>query len=112
MMDVEHTKALEQKATAGPWEWDGDDWLITSRGGPVVVPGNETPPNVVQRLMVKPEDMAFIADARSAVPALVAAVERVRALHTPLPVLLAEASYCTGCGDPYPCPTIEALETP
>lgn len=45
-------------------------------------------------------------------PALVAAVERVQALHTPLPVLLAEASYCTGCGDPYPCPTIEALETP
>ena len=43
---------------------------------------------------------------------VVAAVERVQALHTPLPVLLADASYCTGCGDLYPCNTIRALETP
>ena len=47
--------------------------------------------------------------------ALVAAVERVQALHTP-----DEFGMCEGCGDnehgyaivPHPCPTIRALETP
>ena len=47
--------------------------------------------------------------------ALVAAVERVQALHTP-----DEFGMCEGCGDnehgyaivPHPCPTIRELETP
>lgn len=47
--------------------------------------------------------------------ALVAAVERVQALHTP-----DEVGMCEGCGDnehgyavvPHPCLTIRALETP
>ncbi len=47
--------------------------------------------------------------------ALVAAVERVQALHTP-----DEFGMCEGCGDnehgyaivPHPCPTRQALETP
>ncbi|MER2159048.1 hypothetical protein [Rhodococcus sp. (in: high G+C Gram-positive bacteria)] len=47
--------------------------------------------------------------------ALVAAVERVQALHTP-----DEFGMCEGCRDnehgyaivPHPCPTIRALETP
>ncbi|MES9514103.1 hypothetical protein ACIQYW_14045 [Rhodococcus erythropolis] len=46
---------------------------------------------------------------------LVAAVERVQALHTP-----DEFGMCEGCGDnehgyaivPHPCPTIRELETP
>ncbi|MBT9295360.1 hypothetical protein KKP62_10335 [Rhodococcus sp. GOMB7] len=46
-------------------------------------------------------------------PALVAAVERVQALHTP-----DEFGMCEGCGDnehgyaivPHPCPTIRELE--
>ena len=57
-------------------------------------------------------DAEFIAHARTAVPALVAAVERVQALHTP-----DEFGMCEGCGDnehgyaivPHPCPTIRAL---
>ncbi|WP_415395186.1 hypothetical protein ACMTN4_07400 [Rhodococcus globerulus] len=60
------------------------------------------------------------ADYIQAHDALVAAVERVQALHTPIcehsgtncksqicPMLV-----CQSCGDDYPCPTIEALETP
>jgi hypothetical protein len=39
--------------------------------------------------------------------ALVAAVERVQALHTPK-----SNDYCRECSTPYPCATIEALEMP
>lgn len=82
----------------------------------------------------------FIAHARTVVPALVAAVERVQALHEPLKLFLLDDNgsidyskpfdtLCRGCTDPdivnawecddgdpgddyvqHPCPTIEALE--
>lgn len=39
--------------------------------------------------------------------ALVAAVERVQALHTPK-----SNDYCRECSTPYPCATIRALEMP
>lgn len=112
-VDVEHTKALEQVATPGPW---------VARPSPMgaMLPdevfasgesfGRNVPAECHQR-----EDAEFIAHARTAVPALVAAVERVQALHTP-----DEFGMCEGCGDnehgyaivPHPCPTIRALETP
>ncbi|MCC4300406.1 hypothetical protein [Rhodococcus sp. 3-2] len=109
-VDVEHTKALEAAATPGPWD--------VLRDGPSIedsaVDYSIWCEAIGDRLTseVGKADAEFIVHARTAVPALVAAVERVQALHTPLSVLLADASYCTGCGDPYPCPTIRALETP
>jgi len=100
-VDVEHTKA-----TPGPWE-------VITVNGQLAVANTEAKFLVA---VLHPDDTETVGPANAALmasaPALVAAVERVQALHTPLPVLLAEASYCTGCGDPYPCPTIEALETP
>lgn len=42
--------------------------------------------------------------------ALVAAVERVQALHTPLPTNPPSYLYCKQCLLPHPCPTIRALE--
>ena len=44
------------------------------------------------------------------VPALVAAVERVQALHIPGPAP-SSSKYCCECADLYPCNTIRALET-
>lgn len=48
----------------------------------------------------------------AAVPALVAAVERVQALHTPSisPSISATDQYCDACTYPWPCETIQALE--
>ena len=40
---------------------------------------------------------------------LVAAVERVQALHVPGPSP-SSSKYCCECADPYPCPTIKVLE--
>ncbi len=42
---------------------------------------------------------------------LVAAVERVQALHSPWP-LPSLQTYCRTCAHPMPCPTRQALETP
>ena len=43
--------------------------------------------------------------------ALVAAVERVQALHSPWPPPSLQ-TYCRTCAHPMPCPTRQALETP
>ena len=40
---------------------------------------------------------------------VVAAVERVQALHVPGPSP-SSSKYCCECADPYPCPTIKVLE--
>lgn len=110
-VDVEHTKALEAAATPGPWD--------VLRDGPSIedsaVDYSIWCEAIGDRLTseVGGADAEFIAHARTAVPALVAAVERVQALHTP-----DEFGMCEGCGGnehgyaivPHPCPTIRALE--
>ena len=127
-VDVEHTKALEAAATPGPWSlfFAGSDWGMSNEDGEAIFHSRA--------------DLQFIAHARTAVPALVAAVERVQALHTPLKLFLLDDNgsvdyskpfdtLCRGCTDPdivnawecddgdpgddyvqHPCPTIEALE--
>ena len=49
------------------------------------------------------EDAAFITAARTAVPALTAAVRDVLALHTE------DRGFCQNCGHTHPCPTIHVL---
>ena len=97
--DVEHTKALERAASEGPWE------AYPNRKVKGIA-------HIRIPLAMHPTawtaDAEFIAHARTAVPALVAAVERVQALHTPYNF----GRVCAHCLTEYPCPTIEALETP
>lgn len=105
-VDVEHTKALERAASEGPWEaYPNRDVKGIAH---IRIP-------LAMHPTAWTADAEFIAHARTAVPALVAAVERVQALHTP-----DEFGMCEGCGDnehgyaivPHPCPTIRELETP
>ncbi|MFB7894680.1 hypothetical protein ACFC1I_20925 [Microbacterium sp. NPDC056044] len=133
-VDVEHTKALEAAATPGPWEIIG--------GGEFLMPLAISVGVGSADVSLRDADAEFIAHARTAVPALVAAVERVQALHEPLKLFLLDDNgsidyskpfdaLCRGCTDPdivnawecddgdpgddyvqHPCPTIEALETP
>lgn len=99
-VDVEHTKALEAAATPGEWAaYPGG--LISSADGPVASVGERDESDIPTQA-----DAEFIAHARTAVPALVAAVERVQALHAP------DDSFCTECHQIYPCDTRRALETP
>lgn len=104
-VDVEHTKALEAAATPGPW--------TPSKHYRTNIVSDSTGQILCQSMNAANRE--FIAHARTVVPALVAAVERVQALHTP-----DEFGMCEGCGSnehgyaivPHPCPTIRELETP
>lgn len=110
-VDVEHTKTLEAAATPGPWHTEPSKHV----SGRYVIDTESRTIMHVTGPVHSLADAEFIAHARTAVPALVAAVERVQALHTP-----DEFGMCEGCGDnehgyaivPHPCPTIRELETP
>lgn len=102
VVDVEHTKALEQAATPGPWE------AYPNRQDVKGIAHIRIP--LAMHPTAWTADAEFIADARSAVPALVAAVERVRALHEPYRDRFTGDEYCGRCETNYPCPTAEALE--
>lgn len=41
---------------------------------------------------------------------LESAIERVREMHKPSTGTMRSDTYCVTCSDPYPCPTIEALD--
>lgn len=60
----------------------------------------------VHRITPGPNSME---SALTAAEALVAAVERVQALHIPGPAP-SSSKYCCECADLYPCNTIRALE--
>lgn len=113
--DVEHTKALEAAATPGPWD--------VLRDGPSIedsaVDYSIWCEAIGDRLTseVGEADAEFIAHARTAVPALVAAVERVQALHFQYLPAAVDFDCCAHCNQnsggyvEWPCPTIRALET-
>jgi hypothetical protein len=111
-VDVEHTKALEAAATPGPWlyctkTYDGMPLVVAEGYGFPAEPMRQT-----RGIVCYPEaDAEFIAHARTAIPALVAAVERVQALHSPWPSPSIQ-TYCRTCAHPMPCPTRQALEGP
>ncbi|MFI8660755.1 hypothetical protein ACIGKR_12255 [Rhodococcus qingshengii] len=98
-VDVEHTKA-----TPGPWE-------VIIVNGQLAVANTETKFLVA---VLHPDDTETVGPANAALmasaPALVAAVERVQALHVPGPAP-SSSKYCCECADLYPCNTIRALET-
>ncbi|GAB6920547.1 hypothetical protein JCM9803A_09970 [Rhodococcus erythropolis] len=116
-VDVEHTKALEAAATPGPWVttppnstsgWLGNYWSIGTEVDGLL---ERFAGDIGGALDNTQADAKFIAHARTAVPALVAAVERVQALHTPWPPPSLQ-THCRTCAHPMPCPTRQALETP
>lgn len=103
-VDVEHTKALTDAEIDADLVGDGGMYFEPDAGYPEY--GNGT---------VRWAYRLGVDAGAAALPALVAAVERVQALHTP-----DEFGMCEGCGDnehgyaivPHPCPTIRELETP
>ena len=95
---------IEQAASEGPWEINGAGEYVSGVG-----------------LMVAPDDggvsgtdVEFIADARTAMPKMRAALEAVLALH-PWECLECEgidldaSPRCGHCYEPWPCPTVAAI---
>ena len=108
-------RAQADAATEGPWELLGDGEYV-SGPGILVAPDDGG---------VTSADAEFIAAARTTVPALLDALEKVLELHQPVTdgMGFTEHGYggispaCGACGTsdeyavPYPCPTVEAITT-
>lgn len=101
---LDHAQQLDQAATQGPWEEDGS--LIGPRPGA----------SVAQAWGVRwKADGAFIAHARTALPAAVAALRAVSELHAPFQAGRPFCGVCAEADDtahplPWPCPTIQAIQ--
>ena len=84
-------RARVEAATPGPWGWarvnHWSEWTDRSLAGVDLHPGGVQRPHEVLRATPGnppgPADAAFIAHARADIPALLAAVEAVLALHAP-----------------------------
>lgn len=99
-------------ATEGPWQTDTSAHVLTV----------DNTPNFVA-LCADPDysdagvpDAEFIAAARTTVPALLDALEKVLELHHPIPGTttdrhgVRDTTFCDHCLHPaYPCPTVEAI---
>ena len=109
-------EALADAATEGPWDTDG--------GGASVGHGDKWVAHVVdQQEPNEPvqarADAEFIAAARTAMPALLKFVRKVRARHVSSsesrgvgrvdPETGEWGAYCDGDGEWWPCPTVQAL---
>ena len=108
-------RAQADAATEGPWELLGDGEYV-SGPGILVAPDDGG---------VTSADAEFIAAARTTVPALLDALEKVLELHQPVTdgMGFTEHGYggispaCSSCGTsdeyavPYPCPTVTAITT-
>ena len=140
MTDPRETLARIRKqanaATEGPWLVNGPDeqWAVISSGSDSVLhsymrcrpdcEGCECGESVAE-VAIELEDAEFIAAARTTVPALLDALEKVLELHQPVTdgMGFTEDGYggispaCSSCGTsdeyavPYPCPTVTAITT-
>ena len=129
-------RAQADAATEGPWApWRDQDGaphmngLLMVGNAAAVIPEGESWVEGVDVNPIAhtytPEDREFIAHARTDVPALLDALEKVLELHQPVTdgMGFTEDGYggispaCSSCGTsdeyavPYPCPTVTAITT-
>jgi hypothetical protein len=110
-----------EAATEGPWEWVES----TYEGGSYVLGGEHPVLRSAWGASALPKDATFIAHTRTDVPALVGALEAVLGLHQKHPYGSefsvkrgwAPEFVCKHCASPmggcvpWPCPTVQAIET-
>lgn len=132
MKRLDEIEARANAATEGPWEWEGEakgEWEI---GANSLVPSRRPDDPVLYGYgydasgieVSNDADAEFIAHARTDVPALLDALEKVLRLHPRVVVLHADPEFgrmeddaiCGACivnHEPadWPCPTVEAITT-
>ena len=136
MNRLDKIEARANAATEGPWApWRDQDGaphmngLLMVGNAAAVIPEGESWVEGVDVNPIAhtytPEDREFIAAARTDVPALLDALEKVLELHQPVTdgMGFTEDGYggispaCSSCGTsdeyavPYPCPTVTAITT-
>lgn len=113
MKRLDEIEARANAATEGPWtaEYSGE------QGNCVLPPGYRSTREAVAvtRLLRARADAEFIAQARTDVPALVAALRAVVAIHRPVTVpgevfgTWGEAKQCEDCEQRWPCNTLDSI---
>ena len=108
---IAEQRRIEQAATEGPWEagtGDGDPHphVWTSRSSACVAEITYVVPNDYGD--VRPDDAVFIAEARTSLPKMRAALEAVLALHWGEPCAQGP-DYCAECEHLWPCETYSAI---
>ena len=108
---IAERRRFEQAATEGPWEagtGDGDPrpHVWTSRSSGCVAEITYVVPNDYGD--VRPDDAVFIAEARTSLPKMRAALEAVLALHWGEPCAQGP-DYCAECEHLWPCETYSAI---
>ena len=120
-IDRDRLRELVENATPGPWEYPGE---LLGLPCTTVFAGDPKRTHAAYVAEMGPQDGAFIAAARTAVPALLgaleqaeaardraqAALDRVRELHQPCNHDAPCRGDCAECGQHMPCDTIRALE--
>ena len=111
MKRLDEIEARTTAATEGPWTWathstaDGDEWAVFSPADWALATNRDG----------WGYDAEFIAHARQDVPALVAALRAVVAIHRPVTVpgevfgTWGEAKQCEDCEQRWPCNTLDAI---
>ena len=115
MKRLDEIEARANAATEGPWE-EGERCVFTLGGAPVV---SDDVVHYVHGMagegVCHVEDAEFISHARTDVPALVAALRAVVAVHRPVTVpgevfgTWGEAKQCEDCEQRWPCNTLDAI---
>lgn len=115
MNQLDEIQIRADKASKGPWAVDHDDY----DGASVYMDDGITwgrayvCTDMRQGEDEGEHDAEFIAAARADVPALVAALRAVEAIHTKEPGGTPTGEFadiCGGCPNYWPCPTINALQ--
>ena len=135
MNRLDEIEARANTATEGPWEVNGPDqpWATISHGSDSILHAYEQHHPYCEgcecgdprsEVALSDEDAEFIAHARTDMPALLDALEKVLRLHPRVVVLHADPEFgrmeddaiCGACivnHEPadWPCPTVEAITT-
>ena len=118
---LDHTQQLDQTATAGPWEvLEYANHIKAGEGAPVADPEDAyvTWCQECEGYVLSAANAEWIAHARTALPAAVAALRALADLHQPRNRVTRSASGhlvdtpgpCTACDWGWPCPTIAAIQ--
>ena len=123
MNRLDEIEARTNAATEGPWEWEGEAKSEWEMGANSLIPSRRPDDPVLYGYgydasgikVENPADAEFIAHARQDVPALVAALRAVVAVHRPVTVpgevfgTWGEAKQCEDCEQRWPCNTLDAI---
>lgn len=103
--ELARIKGLADGATKGPW------WRGSLQGADVYSGDGNADDCLVASDFRTPADASFIADVRTTVPRLVAALEAVLALHVPNPMCVHSDGTvcCRDCEQRVPCSTSTAI---